>query len=235
MTNEPLQESPKSKILIVEDEREIARFIELELQCDGYEVHVAHDGMVGLTMARELSPDLVILDWMLPNLDGLTLCRRLRQNSKVPIMMLTVKSEISHRVEGLDSGANDYLVKPFDLEELMARIRVQLRSQPPTSDNHLAFAHVMMKPDSHEVWSQERLIHLSPTEYGLLKLFLEHPRQALTRKFILDKVWGWDFEGEDNVLDVYIRYLRQKLEQNNAPRVIQTIRGVGYMLKDVAN
>lgn len=223
----------KPKILIIEDEPEIARFMELELTCDGYEVTVVHDGMAGLMMAREASPALIILDWMLPHLDGLSLCRRLRQHSQVPIIMLTIKSEVSHRVQGLDAGADDYLVKPFDLEELMARIRVQLRHQQSQPNHLLTFAHVSMKLDSHEVWCQQQLTHLSPTEFHLLKLFLENPNQALTRKYILDIVWGWDFEGEDNVLDVYIRYLRQKLEINDLPRLIHTIRGIGYMLKQV--
>ncbi len=222
-----------TKILVVEDEESIARFIELELKCEGYEVFVCHDGMSGLTKARELNPDLVILDRMLPNMDGLEVCKRLKQTTDIPIIMLTAKGEIIDRIEGLDSGANDYIVKPFNLDELLARVRVQLRAKKPKEKTLLQFNDISINLQSREVKRDNRLINLSPKEYELLLLFIQNARNVLSRDKILEKIWGWDFNGDDNVLEVYIHGLRDKIEQGGKPRVIQTIRGIGYVLKDI--
>lgn len=222
-----------TKILVVEDEESIARFIELELKCEGYEVFVCYDGMSGLTKARELNPDLVILDRMLPNMDGLEVCKRLKQTTDIPIIMLTAKGEIIDRIEGLDSGANDYIVKPFNLDELLARVRVQLRAKKPKEKTLLQFNDISINLQSREVKRDNRLINLSPKEYELLLLFIQNARNVLSRDKILEKIWGWDFNGDDNVLEVYIHGLRDKIEQGGKPRVIQTIRGIGYVLKDI--
>lgn len=222
----------KTKILLIEDEVSIARFIELELQCEGYEVHVCNDGMTGLTKARELSPDLIILDRMLPNIDGLEVCKRLRKTSDVPIIMLTAKGEVWDKVQGLDSGANDYIVKPFNLDELLARIRAQLRLNNPKEKTILEFEEITFDLQSREVRRDSKLINLSPKEYELLLLFMKTPKHVLSRNKILENVWGWDFDGEDNILEVYIHGLRDKLEFDAKPRLIHTVRGVGYVLKE---
>ena len=218
-------------ILIIEDEKEIARFIELELSCEGYNVQVAYDGMQGLILAREQEPDLIILDWMLPQIDGLEVCKRLRQKSNVPIIMLTAKGDFQDRVNGLDSGANDYLVKPFNLDELLARIRAQLRAHQPPEKTYLEFADLSLDTQTHEVKRAGNVIELSPKEFNLLLFFMNHPRQVLARERILEAVWGY-FEGEDNVLEVYVRYLRQKIESDELPKLIHTVRGVGYVIKE---
>lgn len=222
----------KTKILLIEDEVSIARFIELELQCEGYEIHVCNDGMTGLTKARELEPDLIILDRMLPNIDGIEICKRLRKTSDVPIIMLTAKGEVWDKVEGLDSGANDYIVKPFNLDELLARVRAQLRVRNPKEKTILEFEDITFDLQSREVRRDSKLINLSPKEYELLLLFMKTPKHVLSRSKILENVWGWDFEGEDNILEVYIHGLRDKLEFDNKPRLIHTVRGVGYVLKE---
>lgn len=222
----------KTKILLIEDEVSIARFIELELQCEGYEVSVCNDGMSGLTKARELNPDLIILDRMLPNIDGLEVCKRLRKTSEVPIIMLTAKGEVWDKVQGLDSGANDYIVKPFNLDELLARIRAQLRLKNPKEKTVLEFEDITFDLQSREVRRDSKLINLSPKEYELLLLFMKTPKHVLSRNKILENVWGWDFDGEDNILEVYIHGLRDKLEFDDKPRLIHTVRGVGYVLKE---
>lgn len=221
------------KILIVEDEEKLSKFLELELQYEGYDVAVCRDGMSGLSTARESNPDLVLLDWMLPNISGLEVCRRLRSTgSKVPIILLTAKDEINDRVAGLDAGADDYIVKPFSIEELMARIRAHLRRTNEVDPDELQFLDLSLNRRTREVKRGDRLIELTATEYDLLEYLITHPRQVLTRDQILERVWGYDFGGDSNIIEVYVRYLRLKLEANHESRIIQTVRGVGYVLKE---
>ncbi len=220
-------------ILVVEDEVKLARFIELELSYEGYQVSVTHDGLSGLTAAREEHPDLVVLDWMLPGLSGLEICRRLRATGdKVPIILLTAKDEINDRVVGLDAGADDYLIKPFSIEELLARVRAHLRRNHEEDPDVLQFEDLRLNRRTHEVHRGERLIELTAKEFDLLDYLLVHPRQVITRDRILEQVWGYDFMGDSNIIEVYIRYLRLKLETNNEKRLIQTVRGVGYVLRN---
>jgi DNA-binding response OmpR family regulator len=221
-------------ILLVEDEVKLARFIELELSYEGYQVSVAYDGLTALTAARELNIDLIILDWMLPGASGLEICRRLRSTGdKVPIILLTAKDEVSDRVAGLDAGADDYVVKPFSVEELLARVRAHLRrNQETDTANILVFDDLSLNRSTREVHRGERLVELTAKEFDLLDYLLAHPRQVITRDRILEEVWGYDFMGDSNIIEVYIRYLRLKLEANNEKRLVQTVRGVGYVLRD---
>lgn len=220
-------------ILLVEDEVKLARFIELELSSDGYQVTVAHDGMSGLSVARETPPDLAILDWMLPGLTGVELCRRLRTTgNKMPIILLTARDEVSDRVQGLDAGADDYMVKPFSIEELLARIRAHLRRTEETEAEILRFEDLSLNRLTREVHRGARLIELTAKEFDLLEYLMNHPRQVYTRDQILEKVWGYDFMGDSNIIEVYIRYLRLKLEEQGEKRLIQTVRGVGYTLRE---
>jgi DNA-binding response OmpR family regulator len=220
-------------ILLVEDEVKLARFIELELNSEGYRVSVANDGMAGLTLARESAPDIVILDWMLPGLSGLEVCRRLRATgNKVPIILLTAKDEVGDRVAGLDAGADDYVVKPFSIEELLARIRAHLRRNHESDPDLFQFEDLRLNRLTREVHRGERAIELTAKEFDLLDYLISHPRQVITRDQILEKVWGYDFMGDSNIIEVYIRYLRLKLEENQEKRLIHTIRGVGYVLRE---
>jgi DNA-binding response OmpR family regulator len=220
-------------ILLVEDETKLARFLELELSSEGYRVSVAHDGMEGLTRARESSPDLAVLDWMLPGLTGVELCRRLRATGiKIPVILLTARDEIGDRVTGLDAGADDYVVKPFSIEELLARIRAHLRRIDEPDSDLLQFEDLSLNRRTREVLRAQRAIELTVKEFDLLEYLLSHPRQVLTRDRILEQVWGYDFVGDSNVIEVYIRYLRLKLEENNEKRLIHTVRGVGYVLRE---
>ncbi len=221
-------------ILLVEDEVKLARFVELELSYEGYQVSVAYDGLTALTAARELHPDLIILDWMLPGLSGLEICRRLRSTGdKVPIVLLTAKDEVSDRVAGLDAGADDYVVKPFSVEELLARVRAHLRrNQEADAADILEFEDLSLNRRTREVFRGKRLIDLTAKEFDLLEYLLAHPRQVITRDRILEEVWGYDFMGDSNIIEVYVRYLRLKLEANNEKRLIQTLRGVGYALRE---
>jgi two-component system response regulator MprA len=221
------------RILLIEDEARIAQFIERGLIYEGYRVSVARDGQSGLSIARDNPPDLVILDWMLPGLDGLEVCKRLRAASDVPILMLTAKDDIRDRVTGLDAGADDYLVKPFSVEELMARVRALFRRSTPNSRPEiLRFSTLTLDTGTHRAYRGERSIDLTAKEYELLELFMRNPRQVLTRDVIFDRVWGYDFGGESNIIEVYVRYLRQKTEQENESRLIHTVRGVGYVLRE---
>lgn len=222
------------RILVVEDEERIAQFLKRGLIYEGYRVDVALDGLVGLEMARDQPPDLVILDWMLPKLDGLEVCRRLRAASDdVLILMLTAKEEVQDRVTGLDAGADDYLVKPFDFEELLARLRALFRRAAPSSRPEvLRFNDLMLDTGTHRAQRGERHIDLTAKEYELLELFMRNPRRVLTREMIFDRVWGYDFGGESNIIEVYVRYLRQKTEEDNQMRLIHTVRGVGYVLRE---
>ncbi|TYQ27474.1 response regulator transcription factor [Pseudanabaena sp. UWO310] len=220
------------KILLIEDDIKLAQFIEMELSCEGYQVSMTHNGLDGLTQARQDPPDLVVLDWMMPGLTGVEICRRLRATgSKVPIILVTARDEISDRVAGLDAGADDYVIKPFSIEELLARIRSNLRRTFETESNILQFEDLSLNLRSREVIRNGRAIELTVREFELLEYLMMHPQQVMTRDQILEKVWGYDFGGDSNVIEVYVRTLRQKLEIDDAPRIIQTVRGVGYVLR----
>lgn len=219
-------------ILLVEDEVKLARFIELELNCEGYQITVAHDGLAGLTLARESTLDLIILDWMLPGLSGLEICRRLRATgNKVPVILLTAKDEVSDRVSGLDAGADDYVVKPFSIEELLARVRAHLRRTQESNLDVLQFEDLRLNRSTREVFRGQRSIGLTAKEFDLLEYLLSNARQVITRDRMLEQVWGYDFMGDSNIIEVYIRYLRLKLEENQESRLIHTVRGVGYVLR----
>lgn len=221
------------KILVIEDEVRIAQFLERGLIYEGYRVDVAHEGRTGLTMARDNPPDLVILDWMLPGIDGLEVCKRLRSASTIPILMLTAKEEVENRIQGLDAGADDYIVKPFSFDELLARIRALFRRSTPSSHPEvLHFGDLALDTGTHRAMRGNRAIDLTAKEYELLDLFMRHPRQVLTREVIFDRVWSYDFGGESNIIEVYVRYLRQKTEGENEPRLLHTVRGVGYVLRE---
>ncbi|MBN3870981.1 response regulator transcription factor [Nostoc sp. JL33] len=222
-----------ANILLVEDEVKLARFVELELSSEGYNISVAHDGIAGLTLARELSPDLIILDWMLPGMSGLEICRRLRATGiSIAVILLTAKDEVNDRVAGLDAGADDYVVKPFSIEELLARIRAHLRRTQETDQDIFQFEDLSLNHRTRQVYRGKRAIELTAKEFDLLEYILSHPRQVFTKDQILQKVWGYDFMGNSNIIEVYIRYLRLKLEENNEKRLIHTVRGVGYVLRE---
>ncbi len=221
------------RVLVIEDEAKIADFLRRGLIYEGYQVDVAPNGEAGLALARERSPDLVILDLMLPDMDGLEVCRRLRAASDVPILILTAKDAVSDRVKGLDSGADDYLVKPFAFEELLARLRaLRRRRQTTEAQEVLRFADLTLNTATREVWRGNRRIELTAKEFDVLELFMRHPRQVLTRDILYERIWGYDFGGESNIIEVYIRYLRSKLEAGGEPRLLQTVRGVGYALRE---
>jgi DNA-binding response OmpR family regulator len=221
------------RILIIEDEPEIANYLRRGLVLEGFQVTVAGDGPMGLSAARETPHDLVILDLMLPGIDGLEVARRLRAASDVPIIILTARDAVADRVRGLENGADDYLVKPFAFEELLARIRVQLRRRQASSGSEmLRFGNLTLDTAARKVRIGERRVELTAKEYDLLELFMRHPNQVLTREVIYDRVWGYDFGGESNIIEVYVRYLRQKLEALGEPRVIHTVRGIGYILRE---
>jgi two-component system response regulator MprA len=222
----------KERILIIEDDEAIVRVLRRSLAYEGYTVDAATDGESGLSLARDAHPDLVVLDWMLPGMDGLEVCQRLRGGGNIPILMLTAKDTVQDRVQGLDAGADDYMVKPFQLDELLARVRALLRRTQPERIPVLSFSDMNLDTSTRLAMRKGRAISLTAKEYDLLELFLRHPRQVLTREMIFDRVWGYDFGGESNVLDVYIRYLRQKLELEGESRLIHTVRGVGYVMRE---
>jgi DNA-binding response OmpR family regulator len=222
-----------SHILLVEDEVKLARFIELELTSEGYQISVAHDGMTALTLARESMPDIILLDWMLPGMTGVEVCRRLRSTgNKVPVIFLTARDEISDRVVGLDAGADDYVVKPFSIEELLARVRAHLRRTQEEDADLLQFEDLKLNRRTREVFRGSRSIDLTVKEFDLLEYLLSHPRQVFTRDQILERVWGYDFMGDSNIIEVYVRYLRIKLEEQQEKRLVHTIRGVGYVVRE---
>jgi two-component system response regulator MprA len=223
------------KILVIEDDEGIAGTLYRGLTFEGYKVNVAYDGTTGLASARDDPPDLVVLDWMLPGLDGLEVCKRLRSAGPTPIMMLTAKDAIADRVQGLDAGADDYLVKPFAFDELLARVRALLRRAKPAAEGTgeiLKVVDLIMDTGAREVRRGNRKLELTAKEFDLLELFMRHPRQVLTREVIFDRIWGYDFGGESNIIEVYVRYLRQKMETENEPRLLQTVRGYGYALRE---
>jgi len=222
----------KMRILVVDDDPHILSFLKRGLVYEGYTVDTASSGTEALAQARENEPELVILDIMMPGIDGIEVCKRFRQASAVPILMLTAKGTVDDKVVGLDSGADDYLVKPFAFDELLARIRALLRRRQPREKELLRFNDLSLDTASREVKRGDELIALTSQEFDLLELFLRHPRQVLNRDLIYEKVWGYDFGGESNVIEVYVRYLRAKLEASGKPRLIHTIRGVGYVLRE---
>jgi two-component system, OmpR family, response regulator MprA len=223
-------------LLIVDDEPAVRDALDRALRSNGYRVTTAVDGQAGLEAIADEPPDLIVLDVMMPRLDGLETCRTIRRRGdRTPVLMLTARDAVGDRVEGLDAGADDYLVKPFALDELLTRIRALLRRSLPNADERpLAFGDLRLDPVSHEVHRGDRRIELTRTEYLLLELFLLNPRRVLTRDVIFDRVWGYDFGPTSNALEVYVGYLRRKTESDGEPRVIHTVRGVGYVLKDEA-
>jgi DNA-binding response OmpR family regulator len=221
------------RILLVEDDPKLAKFIESELSLEGYHVTVAPNGLDGLTIARDAQPDLLILDWMLPGISGLDICLRLRSTGvQVPIIMLTAKDEVPDRVTGLNAGADDYVTKPFSMEELLARVKARLRRTQPNDPDQLQFEDLILNGLTREVYRGSQLIELTAKEFDLLEFMLQNPRQVITRDRILEKVWGYDFMGESNIIEVYIRALRIKLEASNSKRLLHTVRGVGYVLRE---
>lgn len=228
------------KILIIEDEENIARVLQLELEFEGYETDVAHTGTSGLIKYREGKFDLILLDLMLPEMHGLDVLKRIRATEQTtPVILLTAKSEVEDKVKGLDLGANDYVTKPFEIDELLARIRNTIRFSKQRGkiaeqkDEHLlSYGHLSIHEHTREVVYFGKTIDLTPREYDLLLFLLKHPKQVLTREQILEAVWGFDYFGDTNVVDVYIRYIRQKLNSSNSTPIIQTVRGVGYVLKE---
>ncbi|MDM8526843.1 response regulator transcription factor [Anaerolineales bacterium HSG24] len=222
------------KILVIEDEERIYDFIERGLKHEGYQVLVAVDGETGLEKTFSALPDLIILDIMLPGIDGLNVCRQIRETElQVPILMLTAKDAVPDRVAGLEMGADDYLVKPFAFEELLARIRALSRRRAPIeSDAPLIFADLWLDPSTRMAERNGRNIELTAKEYDLLELFMRHPKQVLTRNQIYDRIWGYDFGGESNIIEVYVRYLRAKLEAMGEIRLLHTVRCVGYALRE---
>lgn len=222
------------KILIIEDEIKIARFLELELKYEGYIVSQCHDGREGLDKATNEKFDLILLDIMLPSLNGLEVLRRLRQVSAIPVIMLTAKDEIMDKVTGLDIGADDYMTKPFAIEELLARIRTALKKNPEIKKhlNILSIGELTIDLDQHMVTFSNNPIDLTKTEFDLLKLLVENKNIVLTRNKIIDIVWGYEYMGDTNVVDVYIRYLRSKIDDRFSKKFIHTVRGVGYLFKN---
>jgi two-component system, OmpR family, response regulator MprA len=222
------------RILVVDDERAVRESLRRALELEGYEIELADDGQEALyRLESQAEPDAVILDVLMPGLDGLEVCKRLRRTgSKLPVLMLTARDAVENRVAGLDAGADDYLTKPFALEELLARIRALLRRASEESEEVLRFADVELDPGTREVRRDGEPIELTRTEFSLLELFLRNPRQVLTRSVIFERVWGYDFGFASNSLDVYIGYLRRKTEAGDKPRLIQTVRGVGYALRE---
>jgi two-component system response regulator MprA len=222
------------KILVVDDERAVRESLRRALELEGYEIELAEDGAQALERLRsEPEPDAMVLDVLMPGLDGLEVSRTLRRDgSKLPILMLTARTQVDDRVEGLDAGADDYLTKPFALEELLARVRALLRRTSDGSGQPLRFADLELDPGTREVRRGDDKIELTRTEFSLLELFMLNPRQVLTRSLIFERVWGYDFGFASNSLDVYIGYLRRKTEAGGKPRLIHTVRGVGYALRE---
>jgi DNA-binding response OmpR family regulator len=218
------------KVLVIEDDAAIGRVLQLELEHEGYDVESARDGLEGLEKALK-EPDLVILDLMLPRMDGIEVCRRIRAKSRVPIIMLTAKDRVPDRVSGLDVGADDYLTKPFATEELLARVRARLRERSPQS-NVVHYRDVVMDRDRHEVMRAGKPITLTAKEYALLEYLLLHRNKVHTRDELFNGVWGSDFLGDSNLIDVYIRYLRGKIDEGFDEKLITTVRGVGYTIRD---
>jgi two-component system response regulator MprA len=226
--------APRARVLVVDDDPKILSLLRRGLSFEGYQVTTAEDGPGALVSARDEPPDLVVLDVMMPGLDGIEVCRRIRSGADIPILMLTARDTVPDRVAGLDAGADDYLVKPFAFDELLARVRALLRRARPEEreGQTVRFADVELNPASREATRGGRAVQLTAREFDLLELFLRNPRIVLTRDTIFERVWGSDFLGETNVIDVHVKALRDKLEANGEPRLIQTVRGVGYALRE---
>lgn len=221
------------KILIVEDEKQMSMFIEMELKHEGYKVDVSHDGIDALKKVEESKYDLILLDIMLPGLNGIEVCRKIRQYYNMPIIMLTAKSDISDKVKGLDIGANDYMTKPFAIEELLARIRVTQRNNlEQYKHNEIKFKDIVMNNNTHQVLRNGKKIDLTKKEYDLLEILLINKNIVLTREQLIEKIWGYDYEGDTNVVDVFIRYLRSKIDDDFEDKLITTVRGVGYVINE---
>jgi two-component system, OmpR family, response regulator MprA len=220
-------------LLVVEDDTAVREALAVVLGLDGFEVSTAADGREGMSALRSARPDAVILDVLMPNLDGLEVCRRMRASGDhTPVLMLTARAEVSERVEGLEAGADDYLVKPFAREELIARLRALLRRTGWEDDSEvLQFEDLELDPRAHEARRGSRALELTRTEFLLLELLMQHPKQVLTRATIFDRVWGYDFGPASNSLEVYVGYLRRKTEEGGEPRLLHTVRGVGYVLR----
>ncbi len=222
-----------TRILAVDDDPQILDLLKRGLVYEGYRVDTAADGTAALASARDNPPDLVVLDWMLPGMDGLEVCRRLRAGGDIPILLLTAKTGVPDRVMGLDSGADDYLVKPFNFDELLARVRALLRRRQRTATPQvLRFGKLSLDASARQVAYDGQALELSTKEFDVLELLMRHPRQVVSRETFYDRIWGYDFGGESNILEVYIRYLRAKLEKADGQGLIQTVRGIGYVLRE---
>jgi len=220
------------RALIVEDDLGTAEFVRVGLAYEGFAVEVCSDGLTALRLAEQLRPEVVVLDWMLPGMDGLEVCRRLHAFGDPAVLMLTAKDALADRVIGLETGADDYLVKPFHYEELVARLRAILRRKTHHSGRSLRFADLELNPSTRDVRRGERVIELTPREFDLLHVLLEQPRRVFGKQEILARVWGYDFVGDDNIVEVYIGYLRDKLGDRGAQRLIRNVRGAGYAVRD---
>lgn len=221
-----------ARILVIDDDKKISSMMKRGLTFEGYEVEVANNGREGLMQILEQTPDLVILDVMMPGIDGLEVCRRLRKEGNIPILMVTGRDSVADRVEGLETGADDYLVKPFAFEELVARVKALLRRADPNMEtDFIHFADLTLNLASRSAVRNGRQIDLSTTEFNLLELFMRNPERVLSRDLIMERVWDFNFQGESNVLEVYVGYLRNKLEKQNEQRLIHTVRGAGYVMK----
>jgi two-component system, OmpR family, response regulator MprA len=221
----------RPRVLVVEDDADIAGVLRRSLDREGYEVRVAGDGQEALSESGLFEPDAVVLDLGLPLMDGVEVCRRLREGGDVPILMLTARDAVDARVEGLDSGADDYLVKPFEREELLARVRALLRRRPPRGSAFLVAGDLRLNPDTHEVFRGERMLELTAREFELLEHLMRNERIVVSRQALLDEVWGYHPFAETNTVDVFISNLRRKLEAGDEPRVLHTVRGAGYVLR----
>ena len=219
------------KILLIEDEPQIARFVQLELTHEGYDVSIAHDGRDGLEVFKAHPFDLVLLDIMLPSLNGIEVLRRIRQQSSIPVIMLTARDSVMDKVSGLDSGADDYITKPFSIEELLARIRSMLRKQV-IQNSTLTFKSLVLDVNQYVCHVNNSPVELTKKEFDLLHMLLKNKNQVLSREILLEKIWGYEFDGSTNAIDVYVRYLRAKIEDPFNEKFIHTVRGVGYIIKD---
>ena len=230
MPNRRAEANQELSVLVVDDEETIVEFLQMGLQYEGFTVEVANDGETALEIYRKTRPDLVILDWMLPGKDGLEVCRRIRAMGDTPVIMLTAKGDVDDRVTGLDAGADDYIPKPFKFKELLARMRAVLRRRNVSFGQILTVGDIVLNRETRDVTRQGNPVELTPREFDLLELFMAHPRQVFSRETIMNRIWGYDFVGDTNIIDVHISYLRTKL--GDADRsLIQTVRSVGYVMR----